>query len=304
VLALIDTLHCFIWLLIARRCLGDRVGWLTGVLIALCPYFVFLVVTAGNDTLFLFLHAVFLLLLVRSFEDGGTVGFLVTGFALGLATLCRAGSLLMPLFLAPLVLLRFRLSLRRGAVAAALIVSGFVITLTPWTVRNFARFHRLVPVQTMGGYHLFLASGDFEGIVSRPTHDGPDERGHGGDRGDFDYYRSALERIIRNPGDFARLMGHRLVSMWYATHSGRGERALAAANSVLLLLAAFGAVVSRRHWHDLLPLYATITYYIIVHSVLVAIFRYIMPVVPALIVLASVTLLTISDAARWKERAA
>jgi hypothetical protein len=73
---------------------------------------------------------------------------------------------------------------------------------------------------------------------------------------------------------------------------------------VLLLLAVVGAVVSRRHWQALLPLYATIAYYILLHSVLIAIFRYVMPVVPALMVFASVTLLAVSNVARWRERAA
>ncbi len=301
VLTLIDTLHCLIWVLIARRCLGARAGWVTGVLIALCPYFAYLVVTAGSDTLFLCLHALFVLLLVRSLGNPGAGGFLVTGFALGLATLCRAGSLLMPVFLVPFVLLRFRRHLTRGAVAAALIAASFAITLTPWTVRNFVRFHRLVPVQTLGGYHLLLASGVRGEGASQHAQNGLGEGRHGDAASDVDYYRSALDRIIRNPGVFIRLMGCRLVKMWYLTHSGRGQWVLGTANSILLLLATVGVVVSRRHWQILLPLYAAITYYILLHSVMSAIFRYLVPVVPPLIVFASVTLLAVFGRVRKRE---
>jgi 4-amino-4-deoxy-L-arabinose transferase-like glycosyltransferase len=302
VLALIDTLHCLLWVLIARNCLGARAGWVTGVLIAVCPYFVYLVVTAGSDTPFLFLHAAFLLLLVRSMASARTGGFLAVGFALGLATLCRAGSLMMPVFLVPFVLLRFRDSLKRGAVAVALIAVGFTVTLTPWTVRNFVQFHRLVPVQTLGGYHLLLASGESSEDALRHTKKELGDRGYGDATRDVDYYRSALNRIIREPGGFVRSMGHRLVKMWYVTHSGRGTRVLGVANLLLLLMATVGVVVSRGHWQALLPLYATITYYILLHSVLFAIFRYIMPVIPALIVFASAALLDFAARYRGIER--
>jgi 4-amino-4-deoxy-L-arabinose transferase-like glycosyltransferase len=116
VLALVDVIHCVLWVLIARTCFDSRAGWLTGAAIAVCPYFVYLVVTAGNDSLFLFLHAVFVLLSVQSMRVSKGAGFLMTGIALGLATLCRAVSLLMPLFLVPFLLLRFRHSLKRGVI--------------------------------------------------------------------------------------------------------------------------------------------------------------------------------------------
>lgn len=298
VLAVIDVGHCLLWVLIARECLGPRSGLLTGVLIAACPYFVYLVVTAGSDSLFLALHAVFVLLLVRSMQMPTHGGFLRTGVALGLATLCRAVSLLMPLFLVPFVLLRCRRSLARGAIAVMLIAIGFAITLTPWTIRNFARFQRFVPVQTLGGYHLYLASGDpgqdtFIRESTDLTHGA-----RGGVAADGDYYRSALNRIIRDPVQFARLMGTRLVKMWYVTHSGRAPWALGVTNLLLLSLAATGVVLSRRRWESLLVLYAVIAYYVCLHSALFAIFRYLMPVVPALLVFASVALLMAFDRAR------
>ena len=58
----------------------------------MCPYLLYLVVTAGNDSLFLLLHAVFLFALVGAWLERSPRGFAVAGVAVGAATLCR-GSL-------------------------------------------------------------------------------------------------------------------------------------------------------------------------------------------------------------------
>jgi CHASE2 domain-containing sensor protein len=85
-------------------------------------------------------------------------------------------------------------------------------------------------------------------------------------------------------------MAERLVNMWYLSHSGRTRVFLGIVNPLLLVVAAVGAVMSRGRWRELLPIYAVISYFVLLHSVLFAIFRYMIPIVPALLMLASVPL--------------
>jgi CHASE2 domain-containing sensor protein len=84
-----------------------------------------------------------------------------------------------------------------------------------------------------------------------------------------------------------RGMAGRLWRMWFWTHSGRLPGLLATVNLVLLAAALAGIVLTRRRWRQLLVLYVVIGYYVALHSVLYAIFRYLMPVVPALITFAA-----------------
>ncbi len=285
VLALVDTAHCLVWAVIAGRLLGERVGWTVGALLAVCPYFVYLAVTAGSDTLFLLLQGVFVLLLVHALEDrsGRDGRFLGAGAALGLATLCRAVSLFMPVAVAPIIVLRRR---RRAAavMSVMLLFAGFAIVLAPWTARNWQRFHRLVPVQTLGGYHLYLAATGASSDAMRTA--------AGDVTTDAHYLHRGLTAMANQPLLVLRGMAGRLWRMWFWTHSGRLPGLLATLNLGLLAAALAGIVLTRRLWRQLLVLYVVIGYYISLHSVLFAIFRYLMPVVPALI--------TFAAAAGWR----
>ncbi|MDQ3704281.1 MAG: hypothetical protein M3437_03485 [Chloroflexota bacterium] len=82
------------------------------------------------------------------------------GLLLGCATLTRSTALLF-VFIAALWLL---LSLprtwtfQRRFIPAVLLVLVGLATLLPWTVRNYAAYHRFIPVDTTAGYNLWLAS--------------------------------------------------------------------------------------------------------------------------------------------------
>jgi hypothetical protein len=102
------------------------------------------------------------------------------------------------------------------------------------------------------------------------------------------YYERGLERIKENPQGFLRTMGRRFLQMWYKTDSGRYENFLLLKNGSLLVLAVIGIIISRRKWRDLLLFLAVIFYYIGLHMVLVALVRYILPIIPIITVLAMV----------------
>jgi len=285
-LGVLDVVTCVVWMLIAWEILDRRAAWMTGLLYAICPYFIYMTVTAGSDTLFLLMLSVFMLILVSTLETPTRMGFVVAGVVLGLATLTRAVPLLFPIYLLPFLMLRYRAALGKALGVWILITCGFVATLTPWTIRNFVHFHRLVPVQTLGGYHLYLATTAYEDPESRANRS-PVE-GRGDVETDAGLYTKTVRRVAEHPVRFLRGMADRLVQMWYLRHGGRPDVVLGAANIGLLALASAGAYRSRRRWRQLLPILALISYFVLLHSVLFAMFRYMLPVVPALLMLASV----------------
>jgi hypothetical protein len=110
---------------------------------------------------------------------------------------------------------------------------------------------------------------------------------------DVRYYRHAVSQILEHPGHFVRRAGGRLVSMWYRTHTRRFERPLTVANAALLALTAVGLWMVRSRWRLLVPAAALVAYYVAVHTVFFAIFRYLLPAVPVLVMMASVPLATV-----------
>ncbi|HVR29150.1 MAG TPA: glycosyltransferase family 39 protein [Thermoanaerobaculia bacterium] len=88
------------------------------------------------DTLLTLFVALSLYALARFVVSGGKPSLAAAGFLLALATLCRPVSLFIGLAMAPVVWLRSR---RRPGLALArwaLLVAAFVLTLTPWALRN------------------------------------------------------------------------------------------------------------------------------------------------------------------------
>jgi 4-amino-4-deoxy-L-arabinose transferase-like glycosyltransferase len=280
-LSLIDAGQCLLMYLIAKRYFSGITARLTAVALILCPYLIYSVFVETTETPFIFLHGLFVLSFCQALQQRAPRGFLISGLFLGLTSLCRAVTLLLPVFILPVYAVVYPAHLRRGLVHLAIFLVGFNLAIAPWIIRNYVVFHQFVPIQTLGGVHLYLASPHTD-VRADWSNDRATVQNMSAIDRDYYYYRSGWERITENPHRFVRLMGRRFVGMWYETGSGRYESVLLVANSGLLILAAAGMGLNRRRWRELLPFYSVIVYYVVLHMVLVALVRYILPIIPVL----------------------
>jgi 4-amino-4-deoxy-L-arabinose transferase-like glycosyltransferase len=141
--------------LIALRLWGKRVALIALGLAAIAPPLVVLSTALVSEGVFvpLVVGAVAAALEARRSSHPRRWALLV-GFLVGLAWLTRTNGavLLLPLGLA---LWTTKPRLRPSSlVAPALVVLAAVLTVTPWTIRNYSKFHALVPVSTQVGYTL------------------------------------------------------------------------------------------------------------------------------------------------------
>lgn len=139
--------------------------------------------------------------LVRGEARRGYLWLSGAGLLLGCATLTRSTAIVF-IFVAALWLL---LSLPRAWTPARKLMPFAVLalvalaTLVPWAVRNYSAYHRFIPVDTTGGYNLWLAS---LGVRDEPRMQAELRGVEGqGERQDYAFAR-AWETITADPATF------------------------------------------------------------------------------------------------------
>jgi 4-amino-4-deoxy-L-arabinose transferase-like glycosyltransferase len=141
--------------LLARQVGGDRVGLFAAAIAALYPNIWINDGLMMSETFATCSVAVALLLVYR-FSDRPTVGqSALIGALCGFMMLTRAElGLFVPLVAVPAVMIVRALSMRRRATLAGVLVLTTVATVSPWVIRNMARFEKPVFLSTNDGVTL------------------------------------------------------------------------------------------------------------------------------------------------------
>lgn len=126
----------------------------TGVTAALHPAFVYISSDVQTETIFLPLLLAAGYFLLASTDRPSANLALCAGVLLAGAALTRPSALaLAPLLGAPLLDRRWPARARAHIAGAALL--GMALGLTPWTIRNYLRFHEIIPISDEGGASFF-----------------------------------------------------------------------------------------------------------------------------------------------------
>jgi hypothetical protein len=145
---------------------GWRVGCLAAFFLAVWPNFVFAVTLLNKECLLIVLWPVAAYFYLRAHEvllDKKAGLFAVfAGASVGYSALTQPSMLLLPICLAlfSILITGWR---RRTCICVLAATCGFVAVVTPWMVRNYAVFHRFMPI-TSGAGHFYM--------VAQPRSDG------------------------------------------------------------------------------------------------------------------------------------
>jgi hypothetical protein len=214
----------------------------------------------------------------------------------------------------PLALAAGLLALRRGrellGTRAALgFVVVFLVVLSPWTARNYAVFHRFIPVGVNAGIVLFY--GNYDGPKPDPEieamTEGMDEVGR-----DRFLMNLGIQRIREDPFGFVKRCIRKLPRFWlnigFDEPPSRASIAFALGNGVILALALWGILGSGLINHRAAaPVYLLLLYFTALHAALVARGRYSLPVMPYVLCFAAAGLADIArrvGVARFTRRSA
>ena len=284
--------------------LGDRLfdrptGFLAGVTAALYPALPWFTTFVLYETLYVFLTAALLCALHLWSRAGRNLWGVAVGLLLGLMLLAHGKTFLLLPFVLCYMLWRGARQLRRTTTGIGLATVAMIVVCSPWVYRNYRLFERFVPVNTSGGLIAYQAYNPHDPAL-------------------LDHSQPALKRELASlsepPGDEIAMsqLGYRLASEWIRLHPWQTVQLLARKAQLfvnpriepnLLLRLAFAAVSlasflgivilwrSEGNRRSALALLSVPIAWTATANILSLVFyRYRLPMLPSLAVLAAVAL--------------
>ena len=149
--AVIDASTCLLVYFIVKRLIKNEV-WAVIAGLFSCFYLSLIAMSTQilSECLFTFLFTLSILFLLNKDVKPNFWNKIMGGVTLGLATLTRSVTLIFPIFIFFWLFFKYR-NIKRVIGRFFVYFLFFILTLTPWTIRNYIIHHAFVPVSTAGG---------------------------------------------------------------------------------------------------------------------------------------------------------
>jgi 4-amino-4-deoxy-L-arabinose transferase-like glycosyltransferase len=318
-LSIIGSATCVLIYFFAKDLFGERIGLCVGLLATIYPFLFIYDGWLYSESVYTFLLLAFCYALYHQQHAPRWSLTVLSGILLGLLSLTRPnGLLILGLCVVWAIVLGWRRILSWRVVVQTTLTVSLVslVLIAPWTIRNFAVTHTLVPVAVGDGKVLLGAYNDM--ILQRPYYLGiwinPNEsvpavaqqfptncaNACEVKRDNTDRYY-AQRWMLSHLDTMPYLLGLHLVNMWQVTSQEadlainrfpeRDTSYLVVAmmevlTPIVFALAALGLIVTRKYWRELLLIYLVITLTIVQCIALYGIPRFRAPIEPMLLILA------------------
>jgi len=328
--AILGALTCALLFLLGRRMFDAATGLTAGTLFAFYPPHLAWSWYIMSETLLVLLLVASCLALVRLLQVPSHRRALAAGALFGLTALCNSVILFLPpiLLFAAAVARRYRRAYLHPALL--LLVTMWAVVL-PWTARNQAAFHRLIPVNWGAGWtymkgllmvedyvewpgqpmwkvdqaateellRLLRSHGFGEGR-SRQGMEWIDRTGIAGLEEEEFLKRLTWEWVRGHPLGAARKFAVNLGLYWYFSRHSSAYKLL---NFPLCLLALLGLALGAWRRDETRVVVGFSLYFYFTYAVMMACARYSLQIMPFVSVLAAAALVDLARRARTKGRA-
>jgi 4-amino-4-deoxy-L-arabinose transferase-like glycosyltransferase len=300
----LDYCVALLLLFLGSRETSIEAGWLAGVLWLVFPPAVVVSSWVASEPLATSLLTLSIVMLIRSFAQhgGGRLSF-AAGLSLGVTTLVRAATQLLPLVLLAVAFLD---PTHKRRLKCLLVLLGMCLVIFPWTLRNLYVVREPIIIQTGYGPLFFMGSRseyftidgvkeDYLNLQQRAAEDGlvrpTDGRVTSRDRWIFRLgLREYRLRLEQEPLSFLPFLLHKFARLWYGTETGMLYKQLFLGICSLLtvpigLYQIWRWREDRPHLSGILTLLCL--YFMALLLVNLPAFRYMLPLFPLLIFAAS-----------------
>ena len=138
---------------ITKKCFTKRYAYICALIYGILPLNIVYTSIISTEIIFttLYLILFFLILKKRSIKYSN----IILGILLGILTLIKPYMMIyqFTIFFLDVISLH---SLKKSAQNFIIITAALLVTISPWTIRNYIVFHKIIPVSTNGGYNLYI----------------------------------------------------------------------------------------------------------------------------------------------------
>lgn len=273
----IDLFSCLMVYFVARKLMGNKVALLSSFLYAIYPLLIYQSGLLLTETLFTFLILLFLNLLQKTQAKGeNNIYPLLCGITLGLATLTRPNTLLLPLIVVPWLIYHFKSDYRESLWKSCYLILGMLLSVGPWILRNYILFKKFIPVSGII-YHFYE---DPRGTISE----------YAIKTGLIEFVKQKILILLDDPAGSVSIFITALFTIWCKTNTGNFDLILKFIQYPLLVLAIYGAYIAIRKRRETLFLILFITYYVFTLIIISKsnLARYVVPIMPLILIFVSV----------------
>jgi len=311
--SIIGGLICVVIYFIGKKTINKNVGFIAATISVFYPFFIYYTGYLLVETLFTFLLAVAVFWLIVSVQKPDWRNLALSGIFTGLAALCKPTAFAFLPFsvLGFLVILGIRkISTYRNI---GIFLLFFIITLSPWVIRNYIVFQRIIPAATQLGKTLLDGSLLFEAQhqwrMEEEQQTNPillkGKELHEIEKNDY-YTKEALNFIRRNPKYMMKLAIWKFLKFWrlyphtktiYAYEHSKVLLVLFSLLSygILLPFSILGIIFSIKNWKQFTFFYGLIGSFTMIHLIFWSQIRYRLPIMPYIIVFAAFSLNSIIE---------
>lgn len=154
--ALLGAFTCIIVFFIAQNLFKDkRISFGAGLICAIYPFLIYLSKTLTVETLFTFLQALAILFLLKIYSYPKLSNKFLAGLFLGLTALTKPVILGFAPFLVLWLILFLTGNISSRLKSAVIVIIFMILSIAPWTIRNYITFKEFIPISTAGGVTFY-----------------------------------------------------------------------------------------------------------------------------------------------------
>jgi 4-amino-4-deoxy-L-arabinose transferase-like glycosyltransferase len=300
--AILGSVTCLGILAIGSLLFNPVIGFWTGIVCAVYPPLIVYSEILQSETLFIFLLTVFLWIWILAERKNQWLFYMLAGFLLGLCNLCRGSTLFFPLFILGFAFWIPRIRIQWSKYLALIAISFAVIA--PWTWRNYKVYNMFLPIVYGGPEQLWYGtlplraqreigdSEEFKQLQVPPTVKEAEKF----------YTDMAVQNVLKDPLGYAWLSIKKFIFFWYKPvgHELIDQKSVLLGwlamglHFALIFLFVNGIILTRFKKEELFPLYLTVSYIMMLHTLLLPMPRYRLPIEPLM------TLFAIAGLGAWE----
>jgi len=318
--SIIGSLSCVVVYFIGKKISDKNLGYVSAIICVFYPFFIYYTGYLLVETLFTFLLAVTIYCLIIAMEKPIGMNFGLSGVLMGLSGLCKPTAFVF----FPFAILGFLINLGTRKFSTyknlAVFFFLFVLTLSPWIIRNYVVFHRIIPGATQLGATLLdgslLFAAQHERRMDEERQTNPvllkGEELNEVKRNDY-FTREAILFMRNNPRYMVNLALRKFLKFWRLYPHTADIYQYEYSTTLLVLISLFsyglivpfsiaGIVISFSKWRRFVFFYGVILSFTFLHMIFWSQIRYRLPIMPYMIIFAVISLNSILQKMKIAER--